>query len=452
MSRQFDVVVFGATGFAGALTARHLVTEPESALGSVNAVKWALAARSADKLKALKKELKVKLPEVDNKLIDAIPTLLADSRDNASLLNMIKQTKVVLTLAGPYTLYGELLIKVCAENGVHYCDLTGEMLWVHEMIRKYEHVAAKSGAIIVNSCGVDSVPSDLVAYGLAAQIRKLYSKEIKTGRVDFLITDSKGSVSGGTFASVLQMVEGKTSKEWSETCNPFVLTDEKTIKQKKAQGLMGANSVDLHVRFDKTAGGWTSLFLGQIMNQAVVHRSNYLLNELYGRHFVYCERFAVGGLFTQALITVVSVVLMAMLYFKWTRKLIQKLAPAPGEGPSEELMASGCFIVDANGYTEDGELAAQLKAIGKGDPGYYMTIRIITECAFCLAKKDLRDGSDDTNDTPSVTGGFLTPAFAFGHKLISRMHTKGFMTFNFKDVAVKHPKEQNNKEEPATAF
>ncbi|KAL3670787.1 hypothetical protein V7S43_003973 [Phytophthora oleae] len=452
MIKQFDVVVFGATGFTGALVARHLITEPESALGSLNAVKWALAARSATKLTALKEELMVKLPEVDNKLIAAIPTLLADSSDMVSLLNMIKQTKVVLSLVGPYTLYGELLVKLCAENGIHYCDLTGEVLWVREMIHKYQDVAAKSGAIIVNSCGVDSAPSDFVAYALAARIRKLYGKEVKIGRVDFLITDSKGSVSGGTFASVLQMVEGKTSKDLSETCNPFVLTDEKTIKQKKAQGLVDANSVDIRVRFDKTAGSWTSLFLGQLMNQAVVHRSNYLLNDLYGKRFVYCERFALGGVFTQALITAVSVVLTGMLYFKWTRKLIQKLAPAPGEGPSEELMVSGCFIVEANGYTEDGELAAKLKAIGKGDPGYYMTIRMITECAFCLAKKDLRDGSDDTNDTPSVTGGFFTPAFAFGHKLSSRMHTKGFMTFDLKDVAVKHLKEKNTKKELATAF
>ncbi|GMF14321.1 unnamed protein product [Phytophthora lilii] len=402
MTSQFDIVVFGATGYTGALAARHLITEPESALGSPSAVKWALAARSASKLAALKEQLVVKLPHVDSKLINAISTLIADSHDEASLLSMVKQTRVVLSLVGPYTLYGELLVKLCAENGVHYCDLTGEMLWVREMVCKYQDVAVKSGAIIVNSCGVDSAPSDLVAYLLAAQIRKLHGKDAKTGRVDFLITDSKGSVSGGTFASLIQMVEGKTSKELSETCNPFVLTDEKTIDQKQAAGLVDANSVSIRVSYDKTAGSWTSVFLGQLMNQAVVHRSNYLLNELYGKKFVYSERFALGGVLTQALITTVSVVLTGMLYFKWTRKLVQKLAPAPGEGPTEDMQVNGCFIVDANGFTEDGELAAKLKAAGKGDPGYSMTMRMITECAFCLAKKDLRDGTDDLKETPPV--------------------------------------------------
>ncbi|KAG6618402.1 saccharopine dehydrogenase [Phytophthora cinnamomi] len=147
MSKQLDVVVFGATGFTGAVAARQLITEPESALSSPNAIKWALAARSASKLAALKEELVLKLPEVGSKLIDVIPTLIADSNDESSLVSMVKQTKVVLSLVGPYMLNGELLVKLCdGTAGVHYCDPTGEMLWVREMIRKYQNVAARSGA------------------------------------------------------------------------------------------------------------------------------------------------------------------------------------------------------------------------------------------------------------------------------------------------------------------
>jgi short subunit dehydrogenase-like uncharacterized protein len=453
MDHQFDVVVFGATGFTGALAARHLLTEPESALESPNGIRWALAARSEAKLTHLKEELVLQLPDVDSRVIDAIPTLVADSHDEASLRKMVQQTKVVLSLVGPYTLHGELLVKLCAQNGVHYCDLTGEMLWVRSMVQKYQSAAAKSGAILVNSCGVDSAPSDLVAYLVAARIRKLKGPEALTGRVDFLVAESRGSVSGGTFASVLQMVEGKTSKQLSDTCNPYVLTDEETMAQKEEEGLADANRVSIRLRFDETRKSWTSVFLGQIMNQAVVHRSNYLLKGLYGRRFVYCERFALpGGILTHALITTVSVVISGLLYFKWTRKLLQMLGPAPGEGPSEDIQLNGCFIVDANGFTEDGELAVKLKAAGKGDPGYWMTIRMITECAFCLAKGDLRDGIDDAADTPAVTGGFCTPAFAFGSKLANRMHNKRFMTFDLEDVAPMATKGEDLKTEPATAF
>lgn len=430
MSAPFDVVVFGATGFTGALIAKHLITEPESALGSTTAVKWALAGRSETKLEALKRQLKQQLPQVNSELIEAIPVVTADSHDEASLLALAKQTKVVLSLVGPYTLYGELLVKVCAENGVHYCDLTGEMLWVREMIRKYQRSAVASGAVLVNSCGVDSVPSDLIAYLLATQIHKRRGDDVGTGRVDFLITETGGGVSGGTFASVMQIVEGKTSDQLSQTCNPFVLTDEHTIKQKQLDGLVHANSPTFRITFDKTLGQWTSLFLGQFMNQAVVHRSNYLLDNLYGPRFVYGERFAIGGFLSQLLVTSGSFIVTAMMYFSWTRKLFKKLGPAPGEGPSEQQLRDGCFVIDANGYTEDGELAAQLKAVSRGDPGYILTSRLITESAFCLAKGELRH---------AVHGGFYTTAAAFGHTLSDRLHAKKFMTFDFKDLKQETP-------------
>ncbi|RLN91295.1 hypothetical protein BBJ28_00018275 [Nothophytophthora sp. Chile5] len=434
MSKPFDVVVFGATGFTGPLVARHLATEPESALGSSTAIKWALAGRSADKLARVKQQLKEKLPQVDGALIDAIPVVVADSRDEASLLAMVRQTKVVMSLVGPYGLNGELLIKVCAENGVHYCDLTGEMLWVHEMVRKYQEVAVSTGAMLVNSCGVDSAPSDLVAYLIAARLRKTRGKHVKTGKVDFLITDFAGSVSGGTIASVFQMVDNKTSEQLAETCNPYVLTDSETLKQKQLAGLVEANAVNAAVSFDKTSGRWTSLFLGQLMNHAVVHRSNFLLNGLYGRHFVYGERFAKGGLLMQHLITAGSVAIAALMYCNWTRRLLQKLVPGSGEGPSETTMRNGCFVVEAAGYTEDGELAVKLKAAAEGDPGYRMTVRLVSECAICLAKRELRE---EEEGIPTVTGGFNTPACAFGSKLADRLHAKKFLSFELEDVASK---------------
>ncbi|RLN51544.1 hypothetical protein BBJ29_008633, partial [Phytophthora kernoviae] len=201
-----------------------------------------------------------------------------DNHDEAALVAMVKQTKVVISLVGPYALYGELLVKVCADNGVHYCDLTGEMLWVKKMEHKYQQSAVESGAVLANSCGVDSVPSDLVAYLLTTRIHKLYGKDTKTGKIDFLITDFAGSVSGGTLASVFQMVEGKTRKQLADTCNPYILTDEDNMMHKQDEGMVDANTINIAVRYDEVMGLWTSVFLGQLMNQAVVHRSNFLLN------------------------------------------------------------------------------------------------------------------------------------------------------------------------------
>ncbi|KAF4315726.1 hypothetical protein BBO99_00009075, partial [Phytophthora kernoviae] len=187
---------------------------------------------------SLKEQLKHHPPQVNSELIDAIPVLTADIHDEAALVAMVKQTKVVLSLVGPYALYGELLVKVCAEN----------------------------------------VPSDLVAYLLTTRIHKLYGKDTKTGKINFLITDFAGSVSGGTLASVFQMVEGKTRKQLADTCNPYILTDEDNMMHKQDEGMVDANTIKIAVRYDEVMGLWTSVFLGQLMNQAVVHRSNFLLN------------------------------------------------------------------------------------------------------------------------------------------------------------------------------
>ncbi|CAI5739579.1 unnamed protein product [Hyaloperonospora brassicae] len=423
--KRFDVIVYGATGFTGALVARYLASESESSLGSPTAVKWAIAARSATKLAHVKEQLKAKLPEVDPSLIDAIPVVVADSSNEESLVQMVQQTKVVVSLVGPYKLYGELLIKACAENGVHYCDLTGEIVWVNEMMASYGSAAAKSGAVLVNCCGFESIPSDLTAFVVSDYIQQ--KRHASTSVIDLYYTAVKGEASGGTLASVFTIMETSTTKQLRASRNPFFLTDEKTIAEKKAAGLVEPNTTGILVRYDKAMRAWHSLFIGGSVNQAVVHRSNYLLQNKYGRNFVYHERMAIGGLFMQVLATVGTVLVTTVLYFSWTRALLKRLVRAPGQGPSEETMLKGYFVVDAVGYSEDGKLAARAKVVGSGDPGYRLTSRLVAECAFCLAK-------DEFGESSHLEGGFYTPASAFGHKLADRLQKKNLITFELKDV------------------
>jgi short subunit dehydrogenase-like uncharacterized protein len=426
MSKRFDVIVYGATGFTGSLVARYLAAEPESALANPSALKWAVAARSEAKLAQVKEQLKAKLPDVAPELIDAIPVVVADSGDEQSLVQMVQQTKVVVSLVGPYKLYGELLVKACAEHGVHYCDLTGEIVWIEEMTAKYADKAAASGAVLVNCCGFESIPSDMTTFLVADRIQQRYNSATST--VDFYFTDLKGEASGGTLASVFAIMETSTSKQLLASRNPFFLTDEKTIAEKQAEGLVKANTSGIAVRYDKVMGFWHSLFIGGSVNQAVVHRSNHRLQNKYGDRFVYHERMAIGGLFMQLLATFGTVLVSTMLYFGWTRALLKRLARAPGLGPSEESMMQGYFVAEAAGYTEDGKLAVKAKTVGSGDPGYRLTSRLISECAFCLAKGEFGEAA-------SLKGGFYTPASAFGHKLADRLQTKKFITFDLKDVA-----------------
>ncbi|CAI5701453.1 unnamed protein product [Peronospora effusa] len=426
MEKQFDLIVYGATGFTGSLVTRYLTIDSESSLTNPTALKWAMAARSESKLMQLKEQLKTKLPDVASHLIDSIPMIVADSNNEKSLEKMVQQTKVIVSLVGPYKLYGELLVKACAENGVHYCDLTGEIVWIEEMTAKYTAAAIKTGAILVNCCGFESIPSDLTTYLISDRIQQ--NLKMKTSTVDFYITDMKGEASGGTMASVFAIMDTSSSKQLNASRNPFFLTDESTMKEKEAAGLVKPNTTSIAVRYDKVMGFWHSLFIGGSVNQAVVHRSNHRLQNKYGNNFVYHERMAIGGLFMQLLTTFGIIVGGTLLYFSWTRALLKRLVRAPGQGPSEKSMLQGYFVAMAAGYSEDGKLAVKAKIVGSGDPGYSLTSRLLSECAFCLAKDEIGESTDRK-------GGFYTPASAFGHKLVDRIQTKKLITFELKDMA-----------------
>uniref|UniRef100_A0AAV1TNY4 Saccharopine dehydrogenase n=1 Tax=Peronospora matthiolae TaxID=2874970 RepID=A0AAV1TNY4_9STRA len=293
------------------------------------------------------------------------------------------------------------------------------------MVAAYASSAAKTGAVLVNCCGFESIPSDLTTFLMSDYIR--HNHHSSTGVIDLYFTGMKGEPSGGTLASAFAIMDTSSSEQLRASRNPFFLTDEKTIAGKKAAGLVEPNASGILVRYDMIVRTWHSLFIGGPINQAIVHRSNYLLQNKYGNNFVYRERMAIGGFFTQVLVTIGTIIVATALYFGWTRALLKRLVRAPGQGPSEESMLQGYFVADAVGYTDDGKVAVRTKVAGSGDPGYYLTSRLVSECAFCLAK-------DEFGESTCLEGGFYTPASAFGRKLVDRLQQKKLMTFELKNV------------------
>lgn len=418
--KQFDIVLYGATGYTGQLAARYLLTEAETAPGAADALSWAMAGRSEAKLLQTKEILKQKLPDVKPEVIDAVPIIVAEASDAAAILALVKSTKVVLTLAGPYALYSDLLVQFCAENGVHYCDISGEIIWVEKNVRKYEAVAQQSGAKIVHCCGLEAMPSDLTTFLLAEYLRTELKTE--TSHVSFYWMDSVGGVSGGTCASLINQMSVASRSDVNRAFDPFFYTSAAYEKEKKH--LEAANKTGFRVRYDADLKAWTTVFIAAAVNSPVVLRSNYLFGDRYGKAFSYWERFSTGGFFFQNVVSFFTASLLTLAYFDLTRKLLAKLVPAPGVGPAEEDLPKGFFKTEALAYDADRKLAARCYTSGEGDPAYLITSKMIVEVAKCLAKGE--------HDGGVATGGFLTPSTAGGHSLVKRLQDKGLVSFEIK--------------------
>ncbi len=276
-TREFDLVLFGATGFVGKLTAQYLLTAaPESA-------RIALAGRSLDKLTKVRDELGP--PAAGWGLV------VADSSDQSALDALAAQTKVVVTTVGPYLRYGLPLVAACAKAGTHYADLTGEPLFIRDAIDRYHEQAAQTGAKIVNSCGYDSIPSDLSVY-------QLYRRSVadNTGELEetTLVAWLKGGVSGGTIDSGRAMMEAIAAdpKKGAVLSHPYSLSPDKSmdpdVGRQTDQALSRASAID------PSLDGWVSTFVMASHNTKIVRRTNGLLGWVYGKNFRYREVMSAG--------------------------------------------------------------------------------------------------------------------------------------------------------------
>ncbi|MCH9684262.1 MAG: saccharopine dehydrogenase NADP-binding domain-containing protein [Deltaproteobacteria bacterium] len=413
-SRAYDIVLWGATGFTGRLVAEHLVRHP----GDVP-LRIALAGRSRDKLEALRTELAA----IDPAAAD-LPLELADSFDKQALDALAAKAEVICTTVGPYLEYGAALVDACVQHGTDYCDLTGEVPFIRQMIDAHHEQAQRSGSRIVCCCGFDSIPSDLGTLMMQQAMHEQHG--VSARDVKLAVTASRGGFSGGTVASMIEMVE-RMRKDQSLRrlmANPYALdpSDEKP----------GPDSPDQKgVRFDDDLDRWTAPFVMAAVNTRVVRRSNALLGYDYGRDFRYQEfmafRRGAKGLGSAWSVAGGLVGFLGAVTIKPTRKLLQRFVlPAPGEGPSLEQREAGLFRMRlfARGSGSNGEdVVLRGRVEGNKDPGYGGTAIMLGESARCLAL----DGA--TLDSP---GGISTPAAAMGSTLIERLRGAG-MVFSVDD-------------------
>ena len=402
-TREFDLVLFGATGFTGRLVAEYLVKKRP-------ALRWALAGRSLGKLERVRDELSALEPSAKG-----LPLVAADSMDRAAMDGLARRTRVVCTTVGPYALYGSALLGACAEQGTDYCDLTGEPHWVREMIDAHQARAAETGARIVPSCGFDSIPSDL---GVLLLHEQLAARGGRLAEAHYRVRRMKGGASGGTIASGLHMAERMSDPQVRR-----VLDDPYSLNPEGAPGVAGQEDW-LRPRRDAETGRWLAPFFMAAVNTRVVRRSNALLGYAYGREFRYDEAVDVGrGLagMARAAATSAGMALSGAVAFAPVRKLAQRFLPAPGEGPSREERESGSFDIELLGVGTAGE-RVRARVGATQDPGYGATSWMLGESALCLAEDALPE-----------RGGLLTPASCMGMKLVERLRAAG-MTFQAEAV------------------
>ena len=400
--RQFDVVVWGATGFTGRLTAEYLLER----YGIDEGLRWAIAGRNPGKLE----EVKQALGRGTGKDTGSLAVLLGDSDDEDSLDRLVQQTQVVCTTVGPYAQYGTKLLKACANGGTAYCDLTGEVHWMQQMIEAHEDAAKASGARIVFNCGFDCIPSDLGAFFMQREMKARHGATCS--QIQLRVAGFSGGASGGTVASMLGMLE-EAEKD------PGVMramSEPYSLNPKSHQA--GPDSAErLAPRFDSDFEQWTAPFVMAAINTKVVRRTNALLDYAYGQEFRYDEAMLMGkgalGVAKATAASAGSVATMGAMAWGPLRRAVAGRLPQPGDGPDKARREAGYFDLLLRGVSDDGQvLRGRVK--GDRDPGYGSTSRMLAESAVCLA----RNGDD-------VGGGIWTPASAMGEALLKRMPTAG---------------------------
>ena len=390
MTRPWDIVVYGATGFTGGQTAAYLAQAAPAEL------RLAVAGRNEERLNALVNRLG--RPDVG--------VLVADSTDAATIDAMAAAARVVVTTAGPYALYGTPVLAACVRHGTHYCDITGETPWVRDMIDAHHEAAKASGTRIVPLCGFDSVPADLGAWALVQHVREVLGQPTRRIKGWYRI---RGGLNGGTLASALNL---NASGEVRRLARPFLLSPghEPTPEEK-------VESRDPREVIRDPHWGWCAPFFMGAINTRVVRRSAFLLaadGGGYGPGFTYQEYMGSGGGRSRWKATRDGVVLgslMGVMNRPWGRSVLSALGPKPGKGPGRRTLEQGGFRLDLVAETPAGERVWGA-VTGKGDPSNTITITLLAESALCLAL--------DAETLPG-SGGVLTPAVAFGQHLLDRL-------------------------------
>ena len=388
MSKDLDIVIYGATGFTGKLCVKYLTEKAKD-------LNWAIAGRD-----------KTKLSQVAVRYYPQIERLVADGDDEEALDLITKRTKVIISTAGPFHRYGSKLVASCIKNSTHYVDITGETFWIKEMIDKHHSEAVTNGVRIIPSCGYDSLPSDLGVFFAA----KTLQKPIK--RIESFHT-GQGGASGGTIETGFSMGDLNLGKQMQD---PFLLNPEDSVTPEQRS----LSSDKVKIKKNNLIDAWTGRFIMATMNTRVVRRSAALLEarqETYGVDFTYQEH-AFYQKYLNAFLVSFGTIFSMIIIATPLRKFVRRFLPKPGEGPSEETMRKGFFDCLYTVEAEDGSISI-FRMHGKGDPGYRVTSKFVCESALTLihSEDDLPGGKD--------YGGLLTPASGLGQPLIERLSKAG---------------------------
>ncbi|MGU3498624.1 saccharopine dehydrogenase family protein [Mycobacterium sp. C31M] len=404
--REFDLVLYGATGFVGKLTAEYLAKAGGRA-------RIALAGRSQEKVRAVRDTLGE--PARSWSIIEA------DAGSPASLLAMAERTQVVATTVGPYTRYGLPLVAACVRAGTDYADLTGETPFIRSSVDQFHEQAADADTRIVHSCGFDSVPSDLTVYALYDRARADGEGELT--ETNMVVREFVGGASGGTLASILEARRAMSGDPDVRRAmlDPYTLSTDRT-----AEPYLGTQSDTPLRRGAQIApeldGSWAGAFIMAAENSRIVRRSNALLDWAYGRTFRYAEQVSAGPSVLAPVTAAVSTAALAGIFGlgrryanKLPSGLLERIMPKPGTGPSETALAKGHYRIETYTTTTTG---ARYRAViaQQGDPSYIATAVLLGESALALALD---------RDKLSGLRGVLTPAAAMGDALLTRLPAAG---------------------------
>ncbi|HET8934423.1 MAG TPA: saccharopine dehydrogenase NADP-binding domain-containing protein [Polyangiales bacterium] len=377
-AREFDLVLFGASGFTGGLVAEHVATHARAGL------RIALAGRRADKLHALRERLMAAHPSRRH-----IGVIVADVSDPASLTRMAASARAVLSTVGPFVDYGEPLIKACVEQGTDYLDSTGERPFVLSMIERYDAAARARGVRLIFACGFDSIPADLGVYFTVHQLPVGSPIEVAS------YLSFQGSFSGGTKRSAIKELAAERPP-----AEAYAFAEAERIGRVIKGSAHCARSI-----------GWVTPFFDAVDSNIVLRSAKVI--DRYGPRFTYKPWVVYPNMLSMLLLMLVGLIAGALARITPIRTLLLKLVAPSGQGPTPEQMAKGWFRVRFE--AESGKTRVSTEVSG-GDPGYGATSMMLGQSALCLL--------EDREHLPQRSG-VVTTAAAFGDKLLARLQAHG---------------------------
>lgn len=437
-SRPYDLLIYGATGFTGRLVAIYLAKHAPPSL------RWGIAGRDSQKLQNILTEVVNIQQTVTNVPNQPVGVVVGHG---LTVINVAKATKAVITTVGPFMLYGEPLVKACVEVGTDYADITGESLWVHQMIQKYSAEAKKKGVCIVSMCGFDSIPADLGTFFMLDHIRRTYNN-VRVSEVTSYMY-GKGNVSGGTIASALNLA---THPDRRQSFNPYFLVPSGAPNGGPSPSALVAplrdgGSPSYNTLFKQ----YNMLFVMAAINNRIVRRSAAIFaleGNQFGTNpntlspitsspsssssavasrsysiapFRYSEYMLTRSWFTAWSTTLGLGAFMFLSSIPGFISIIRRYLPKPGEGPSDKTMKNSWFHYYLVAKTEEENSRTVIGRVRGGDGGYEETSKMLAEVGLCFALQ--------RNELPGVTlgGGFLTPATCFGRVLVQRLQNANLL-------------------------